>query len=126
MMPWRADAASNLSIQRHRRFQGHKGQAGADVLRKALVQASGLVLQETDFDFDSGRAQLLKASSGYQRIGIFHAADDARNSGGDYRVGAGPVRPVCEQGSRLRYRVLPRASGPACSMASTSACFISA
>ncbi len=80
--------AGNLSVQRHCGFEGDKGQAGADVLRKALVEAPGLGLQDSDLDFDSGGAQLLKSFSGDQRIGIFHAADDARDSGGDHGIGA--------------------------------------
>ena len=40
-------------------------------------------------DFDSGGAQLLETFSRDQRVGVFHAADDARDSGGDDGVGAG-------------------------------------
>ena len=81
--------ACNLSVERHCGFKGDKRQACANVLGKALVEPPRLGLEDSNLDFDSGGTKFFETFSGNLGIGIFHAADDARDSSGDDRVGAG-------------------------------------
>ena len=76
--------------------------AGAHEVDEGLVQLLRLsAVGSTDLDLDAGLPQLLEAVPGHQRIGIVHGRDDARDARLDQGVGAGRVRPWCEQGSRV-------------------------
>ena len=56
---------------------------------KALVEAAGFGLADSDSNFDARRAQALHAVAGDGGIGIDGGGDDAREPGGDQRLGAG-------------------------------------
>ena len=49
----------------------------------------------------AGGAQTAQSFARHQRIRIFGSDDHFRDSGGDQRIGAGPVRPVWAQGSSV-------------------------
>jgi len=80
---------SELTIDRERGLQGDEGGSGLDEVSEGFVEAAGRLLEGTESDFDVGGAELCDALPADERVGVFGGDDDADDSGGDQRVGAG-------------------------------------
>ena len=89
----RAVGPRDASVERGRQLEGHERDAGCDVLHVGLVLPHGFCLQNTLDNLDPSSAQVFRAATINDRIGITRRDHGAGDPGIDDRLRAGWCSP---------------------------------
>jgi len=87
-----------LAIERHRGLQRNEWHTSPDPTRERFVQAARLAFEETDFNLDTGGAQLAESAPRDGWIWVAHCRHHAANSRGDQGIGARAGAPSVRAG----------------------------
>ena len=92
----------DLAVERERGFQRDERKPGSNPQREIFVERRRYLLRVRRRVPRFRRAlKLGEAAAGDGGIRVVHRGDDAFHAGGDDGFGAGPVRPVVQQGSSV-------------------------
>jgi hypothetical protein len=81
-----ARARGDLSVKRHCQFQVNERPARSHEVKVLFVLSCGFSTQQSDFNINADRSQVLKTSSGNFGIGILNRRDNSNDAGSDQRI----------------------------------------